>query len=300
MPNTIKIKFTGQDVIAYYGPWQYDYGLVLEIQGLMNLPTLTQVHFARKGSPTAEIRIGTYADGVLAVSIPDIMLAQSAEFWAYVYLTDGESAQTIKGIQFYPNARPEPDDVITPDEQNAVDQLVAELNALIAAVEEVNDTATASAQEASESADEAERSKAIAAQALSDLLAMMGTDIATLTNGKLTPSQIPPLSINDVFEVPDTDAMLALEAQRGDCALIVPDDVVTDSYILAADDPTDIDNWKKLGVSYVANAGHANTADEAVNADKINNKRMVAMTQSQYDTAVIDPDTIYIVTPDGV
>jgi len=121
MPNTIKIKFTGHDVIAYYGPWQYDYGLVLEIQGLMNLPTLTQVHFARKGSPTAEIRIGTYADGVLAVSIPDIMLAQSAEFWAYVYLTDGESAQTIKGIQFYPNARPEPDDTITPGEQNVID-----------------------------------------------------------------------------------------------------------------------------------------------------------------------------------
>ena len=35
-----------------------------------------------------------------------------------------------------------------------------------------------------------------AMQAMTDLLAMMGEDIATLTDGKLTPSQIPDISIN--------------------------------------------------------------------------------------------------------
>ena len=137
-----------------------------------------------------------------------------------------------------------------------------------------------------------------AVQAMQDLLRMMGEDIATLTDGKLTPSQIPDLSINDVFEVADTDEMLTLTAQRGDCALIIPDDVVIDSYILAADDPTVLANWKKLGVSYVANAGHALTADNAENANKINNKRLVSMTENQYEVAVKDESTFYAVVPD--
>jgi hypothetical protein len=127
---------------------------------------------------------------------------------------------------------------------------------------------------------------------------MIGSDIATLTGGKLTPSQIPDLSINEVLTILDESELVTLNAQRGDCAIVVPDDVVTESFILAADDPTVLANWKKLGVSYVAESGHSVNADEAVNATKINNKRLVAMTQSQYDAAVLDPDTIYVVTPD--
>ena len=134
-----------------------------------------------------------------------------------------------------------------------------------------------------------------ATQAMADLLAMLGSDIATLTNGKLTPSQIPALSINDVFSVIDIDAMVLLTAQRGDVALIIPDDVVTDSYMLSADDPAVLANWKKLGVSYVANAGHAQTADTATDSTMINGHRVVYMTQAQYDVAVKDPDTVYMV-----
>lgn len=132
-------------------------------------------------------------------------------------------------------------------------------------------------------------------QALSDILAMMGTDIATLTDGKITPSQIPALSINDVFSVADIDAMISLTAQRGDVALIVPVDVVTESYILSADDATVLSNWKKLGVSYVANAGHATTADNATDSTMINGHRLVYMSQSQYDAAVKDAETVYMV-----
>jgi hypothetical protein len=135
-------------------------------------------------------------------------------------------------------------------------------------------------------------------QVLADLLALIGSDIATLTGGKLTPSQIPDLSINEVLTILDESELVTLNAQRGDCAIVVPVDVVTESFILAADDPTVLANWKKLGVSYVAESGHSVNADEAVNATKINNKRLVAMTQSQYDAAVLDPDTIYVVTPE--
>lgn len=157
------------------------------------------------------------------------------------------------------------------------------------------DDAAQSAAEALNYANAANASKTEAAQALSDLLAMMGVDIATLTNGKLTPSQIPDLSINDVFLVSNTDEMLALNAQRGDCALIMADDeVVSDSYILSADDPTVLANWKKLGVSYVSNAGHAETADYAENANKINNHRLVVFESvEEMNSAVKVDGTIY-------
>lgn len=155
--------------------------------------------------------------------------------------------------------------------------------------------AESEANEAETHKEDSEVAKTYAQQALSDLLAMLGKDVATLINGKLNPAQLPDLSINDVFSVANTGAMLTLNAQRGDCALIVVNDTVSDSYLLAADDPTVLTNWKKLGVSYVANAGHATTADEAANATTINNHRVVAMTQDQYDSAVKDPDTIYLV-----
>lgn len=142
----------------------------------------------------------------------------------------------------------------------------------------------------------AKTSETSSAQALSDLLAALGVRVATLgQDGKLTPSQIPALSINDVFSVPDTASMLALTAQRGDCALIVSGGTVSDSYLLAADDATQIDNWKKLSVSYVANAGHANTADAATDSTMINGKRIVGMTAAEYASAVTDPSTFYLV-----
>ena len=43
--------------------------------------------------------------------------------------------------------------------------------------------------------------------------------VATLVDGKLTPSQIPSLSINDVFTVSSAEEMCALDAQRGDVAV---------------------------------------------------------------------------------
>jgi hypothetical protein len=152
----------------------------------------------------------------------------------------------------------------------------------------------------------AEQSKLAAVQALTDLLAMLGTDIATLTDGKLTPSQIPAISINDINEVYSVAELLDLTAERGDVGLIMQYDeeteteTVIDSYMLAADDPTVMGNWKKLGVSYVANAGHAVMADNAVNADKINNKRIIGMMQEQYDNAALDDNTYYFVRPDEV
>lgn len=134
-----------------------------------------------------------------------------------------------------------------------------------------------------------------AQQALFDLLAMLGTDIATLTNGKLTPSQIPAIAVTDTFVVASEAAMLALNAQTGDVC-IRSDEAKT--YILQGTNPAALTDWQRLQspTNYADEAGHAATADNAANADRINNKRMVGMTQAQYEAAVKDADTFYLTT----
>lgn len=139
-------------------------------------------------------------------------------------------------------------------------------------------------------------SETVTTQAMTDYLAMIGVNIATLdANGKLTPSQIPSISINSTFTVTNVSQIVGLNAQEGDVAIVVPIDVVTDTYMLAGSDPTVLSNWKKLGVSYVSESGHSITSDSATDSQMINGHRIVTMTQAQYDVAVKDAETIYIV-----
>lgn len=182
-------------------------------------------------------------------------------------------------------------------EASAVNAGVSEVNA---GVSEVN--AGLSAVDAQESAVSAGLSAGVATgnenvttQVMQDFLAMLGSDVATLTGGKLTASQIPAISINSTTVITDVADITAVTAQEGDTVLIVPVDVVTDSYILAGSDSTVLSNWKKLGVAYVAEAGHAVNSDVATDATMINGHRIVTMTQAQYDVAVKDADTIYLV-----
>jgi len=136
-----------------------------------------------------------------------------------------------------------------------------------------------------------------AVQAMTDLLNMLGTDIATLTGGKLTPSQIPAIAITDTFVRDSEAAMLALDCETGDVCIRTDEN---QTYILQGTDPSKLSDWQQLKTptNYADEAGHAVTADNAENANKINNKRLVAMTESQYDVAAKDPETFYAVTPD--
>lgn len=219
---------------------------------------------------------------------------------------------SINATQYFPSPLPSEFEQIEQQVTTARNETVAAKNIVLEQVNEVvENTQTVldkteivmqkarkveeDAQRVSQNTESTAESANIAAQALTDLLAMLGKNIATLTDGKLTPSQIPALSINDVFTVENTEEMLSLTAERGDVAIVMLDDNIYDCYILSADDATILSNWKKLGVSYVANAGHAQTANSAVNADRINGYRIVHMTKSQYELAVKNPDTIYLV-----
>ncbi len=169
--------------------------------------------------------------------------------------------------------------------QSAANALVSEQNAHTSAVnaEDSNQSALTAMQ--------------TAVQAMQDLLRMMGEDIATLTGGKLTPSQIPPIAITDTFVRSDEAAMLALDCETGDICIRTDENK---TYILQGTDPSKLSDWQQLKTptNYADEAGHAVTADNAENANKINNKRLVAMTETQYENAVKDPDTLYVVVPD--
>ena len=68
--------------------------------------------------------------------------------------------------------------------------------------------------------------------------------VATLdANGLVPTSQLPPLSISDVFTVASQAAMLALTAQRGDFAVRTD---VGRTFVLAAEPATTLSNWVQL------------------------------------------------------
>ncbi len=141
---------------TYTDCWQYDHGQTLSITGLKGLAQNTEVHFGTKDAKAAEVRIGTYADGVLTVSIPDDMFFTGREFTAYIYPSDETCGETLYTVLLKPHSRPKPEDIAGPDANSGWSELTARLNGLIEHVSIVNDTASVSAYSATTSASAAE------------------------------------------------------------------------------------------------------------------------------------------------
>jgi len=185
--------------------------------------------------------------------------------------------------------------------QNAVTGKADEVAANMQIILEKTDTVLQKAAEVKTNAeataqntDTAQNSANIAAQSLADLLNMIGTDIATLTNGKLTASQIPSIAITNTFICGSEAEMLTINAQTGDVCIRTDE---SKSYILQNENAAFSENWKYLQspTNYADTAGYATQADYAENALRVNGHRVVYMTAEQYEAAVKDPDTIYMV-----
>lgn len=184
---------------------------------------------------------------------------------------------------------------VTPPEQ-PTQTLYDEMVAYAAAIDQQSSTAAQAATSAATSAQMSEQAATRAEQSLTQMQGNIGVTIASLVDGKLNPAQIPAISINDTFTVASTAEMLALQAQRGDVCRIVADGLITDTYSLAADDPTVLANWLKYGQGYVADAGHAIGADTASDADKVDGNHLWSGTQAEYDAlSVKDATTVYLV-----
>lgn len=108
---------------------QWDYGQQLGIQGL-KLPTSVEIHFAVSGSSEdAKVRVGTTADGITTVPIPDSVLEQPKDIMAYIYLTDENSGKTVNTIRIKNSARPKPELHNTPEEAELFRAAIEAVNA---------------------------------------------------------------------------------------------------------------------------------------------------------------------------
>lgn len=134
--NKSIVTFTRGTLAQATPLWQYDYGQVLEINGL-ELPTTYQVHFCNC-SDTQTITVLGNADGVL---IPDNLLQTGKTVIAYIYLhTGADDGETEYKITIPIRPRPAPSDIPpTPEQQSALDEAIAALNSAVEDVEDIAD-----------------------------------------------------------------------------------------------------------------------------------------------------------------
>ena len=146
--------FTDNDDYARaYGLWQWDYGQELRIQGL-HLPTAVEIHFAlQETGGEAITRVGTTKDGVTAVVIPESMLegagaTKDYQIYAWVYLSDRISGETIKRITMHVKARSKPEAFETPEDGEIFREAIEAVNDAAKRAEEAGDKAVVAADEA--------------------------------------------------------------------------------------------------------------------------------------------------------
>ena len=150
--------FTDNDDYARtYGLWQWDYGQQLRIEGL-HLPTAVEIHFAlQETGGEAITRVGTTKDGVTTVTIPDSMLEGNSAVWtaektyniyAWVYLSDKLSGETIKRITMQVKSRPKPEAFEAPGDGEIFRQAIEAVNDAANRAEDAGDKAVVAADEA--------------------------------------------------------------------------------------------------------------------------------------------------------
>jgi hypothetical protein len=120
---------------------QWDIGKKLEIYGL-ELTEDTQVHFSlQENDGVAKRMLGRWNDGVLIVDIPAFILEgeeQSCYCWnneyhafAWIYVTDGDFAETIRKIEMRIQCRPKPDDYSSPGDKDIIEQFREEIGLVV-------------------------------------------------------------------------------------------------------------------------------------------------------------------------
>lgn len=154
----ITAVFTDNDDYARaYGLWQWDYGQELRIQGL-HLPTAVEIHFAlQETGGEAITRVGTTKDGVTTVTIPDSMLEGNSTVWtaektyniyAWIYLSDQKSGETIKRITMRVKSRPKPEAFEAPGDGEIFREAIEAVNDAAKRAEDAGDKAAAAADDA--------------------------------------------------------------------------------------------------------------------------------------------------------
>ena len=159
--------------------YQYNYGQILRIQGGA-FPKAVEVHFSiQEKTGESTTRIGTTADGVTEVPIPDSMIENSDfsddyTIYAYVYVEDGVSGTTECKIRIPVKARSKPEVPGTPEEPELFRETIKAVNDAADRAETAEQNAKASETEASKYAASASKSAAAAEKTKEDALKEVG------------------------------------------------------------------------------------------------------------------------------
>lgn len=133
--NVITAKFcSGSNQTWTDEAWQYDYGQVLQFDGL-ELPEAYEVHFSNVPLTGTTI---TQIGGADGVTVPDQYFTTGETIYAWVYLHEGEDdGETVYMVTIPVKKRPQSsDDVPTPEEQSAITQAIAALNIAVEKAED--------------------------------------------------------------------------------------------------------------------------------------------------------------------
>ena len=169
--------------------WQWDYGQILRIQGL-NLPSAVEIHFSLLPTGSeAKRRIGITKDGVTDVTIPDFCLeANMIEkyiAYAFVYLSDTESGETVKRIRMHITARPKPEAFESPEAEDLFRQAIEASRESLDGAREAEKSAEAWAHGREDYPDRAEDNAAYYARLAEQTAAESGYMTFDIENGRL-------------------------------------------------------------------------------------------------------------------
>lgn len=102
---------------------QWDRGQMLLIAGL-SLPPAVEFHFYNEGRAEAIRVAGVTVAGITTTQVPNELLEEPLNIYAYVYLTDEEASRTGQKLHINITPRPEPEETSTdPDDPHYIDGL---------------------------------------------------------------------------------------------------------------------------------------------------------------------------------
>lgn len=139
MGNITQVHFKDGQECCYNitGLEQWDKGQKLEISGLDNVEEYVEVHFSlQQYCGTAKRMLGKMVDGILHTYIPAFIMegpeyicagAGTYSAYAWVYVSDEESAETIRKMEFVIKARAKPEEYVTPEDLDFLEQLEVEM-----------------------------------------------------------------------------------------------------------------------------------------------------------------------------
>lgn len=142
MGNITQVHFKdGQESIyGITGLKQWDKGQKLEISGL-DVDEYVEVHFSlQQYCGTAKRMLGKMVDGILHTDIPAFIMegpeyicagARTYSAYAWVYVSDEESAETIRKMEFVIEARAKPDDYAAPEDKDVIQALKEDIESKV-------------------------------------------------------------------------------------------------------------------------------------------------------------------------